>query len=143
MLGQIEVIRCPHCKEFVNARSELCRFCHGYIDTLTTQRSAEEQQKVNEACNEAMLVRNAAWVYAIFTGLYVLLPLFANFFGVAALLMLATVPLMLIRWQLRYGRLQTDDPDYPKAKRNRNVALLIWLGVPFACLLLALLLWLI
>jgi hypothetical protein len=37
------------------------------------------------------------------------------------------VVVMLVRWQLRYGNVNTADPDYPVAKRNKNFALVLWL----------------
>lgn len=37
------------------------------------------------------------------------------------------IPLSLIYWQVKYGRLKTPDPDYQKAKRDRLIALLLWL----------------
>ena len=37
------------------------------------------------------------------------------------------VIILIIRWQVKFGRLETSDPDYQRAKRLRNVALLLWL----------------
>jgi hypothetical protein len=28
----------------------------------------------------------------------------------------------------RFGGVRTEDPDYPRAKRSKNLALLLWLG---------------
>jgi hypothetical protein len=36
-------------------------------------------------------------------------------------------PISLVYWQIRYGRLQSADPDYKKAKRDRLIALVLWL----------------
>lgn len=37
------------------------------------------------------------------------------------------VLVLIIRWQIKFGRLQTGDVDYQRAKRMRNVALVLWL----------------
>jgi hypothetical protein len=37
------------------------------------------------------------------------------------------VLVMLIRWQVKFGNLLTDDPDYKRARRSKNVALILWL----------------
>ncbi len=36
------------------------------------------------------------------------------------------IPLSLIYWQISYGRLTTADPDYKRAKRDRLIALGLW-----------------
>ena len=35
--------------------------------------------------------------------------------------------MLLIRWQVKFSGLLTDDPDYQRAKRSRNIALILWL----------------
>lgn len=37
------------------------------------------------------------------------------------------VPVSLILWQFKYGRIQTADPDFKKAKRDRLIAIALWL----------------
>ncbi|PYS91190.1 MAG: hypothetical protein DMF64_13150 [Acidobacteria bacterium] len=140
MQDQIQVIRCPHCKEYIDARSAHCRFCHGYIDTLTTQVAAEMQQRVNAAYNDALWLRNGAGAYAIIAVIRLIVPFFGLATNVVLPIMFVALPVMLIRWRVRFGRLQTDDPDYPRAKRNWQAALLLWLPVSVAWLILVLLL---
>jgi cytosine/uracil/thiamine/allantoin permease len=36
------------------------------------------------------------------------------------------VMIMLIRWQVKFGRLKTEDPDYSRARRSRNIVLVLW-----------------
>jgi hypothetical protein len=139
MQAEIQVIRCPHCKEYIDARSEHCRFCHGYLDTVTTQVAAELQQRVNDAYNEASWLRSGAGAFVIITILRFIVPFFGLATTVVLPIMFIALPIMLIRWRMRFGRLQTDDPDYPRAKRNWQVALLLWLLVPVVWLILLLL----
>jgi len=37
------------------------------------------------------------------------------------------VLVLIVRWQIKFGRLQTNDVDYKRAKRLRTVALVLWL----------------
>ena len=136
----MQVIRCPHCKEFIDARLAACRFCHGHIDTLTTQVAAETQERVNAAYNEASWLRNVAGAYAIFAAIRNVVPFLAIGSTIVLPIMFVALPVMLIRWRVRYGRLQTDDPDYPRARSNWKVAFLIWLLVPVVWLALVVLL---
>jgi hypothetical protein len=41
------------------------------------------------------------------------------------------IPISLIYWQFTFGGLKTADPDFANTKRDRLVAVLLWLG---ACL---------
>ena len=138
MQSEIQVIRCPHCREYINARSAECRFCHGYIDTTTTQVAAELQQRVNAAYNEASWIRNIAGAYAIFVAIRLVLPFFAIGSGIVLPIMFVALPILLIRWYVRFGRLQTDDPDYPRAQRNWRIAFLVFLPVALIWLALVL-----
>ncbi|MEA2205150.1 MAG: hypothetical protein QOE77_1926 [Blastocatellia bacterium] len=37
------------------------------------------------------------------------------------------VLVLIIRWQIRFGRLQTSDVDYQRSRRLRNLAIVLWL----------------
>ena len=139
MDSQIQVIRCPHCKEYIDARSAQCRFCHNHIDTLTTQVAAETQERVNAAYNEASWLRNVAGAYCIFAIVRYAAPFFAIGSSIVLPIMFLALPIMMIRWRVRYGRLQTDDPDFPRARSNWRFALMIWLLVSALWLLLVVL----
>ena len=45
------------------------------------------------------------------------------YMGFVATFVVAAV--LLVRWQVRFGDLLTDDTDYSRAKRSRNVAALL------------------
>jgi len=98
------------------------------------------QQRVNAAYNDALWLRNGAGAYAIIAVIRLIVPFFGLATNVVLPIMFVALPVMLIRWRVRFGRLQTDDPDYPRAKRNWQAALLLWLPVSVAWLVLVLLL---
>jgi hypothetical protein len=38
----------------------------------------------------------------------------------------------VVQWGAKYGALQTDDPDFPEAKRAVKKALILWLVLTIA-----------
>jgi hypothetical protein len=124
---------CPKCGEMIYSDSTQCRFCATPLDAHAAEAGASVQQQVNDACNYAKWIRNFAGAMWVF--LLVGLILTAGQLAVLAGIFL--VPGSLIFWQIKYGRLKTDDRDYQKAKRDRLAALFLWLPA----MLLQLLLW--
>jgi len=100
-----------------------CRFCSAEIDPQAAAAGAHLQAEVNNACNHAKMIRHMAtamWV------LFVVGLIFsAGTIGVLAFFFI--VPVSLILWQVKYGRLKTSDPDFQKAKRDRLIAIALWL----------------
>ncbi|MEO7507027.1 MAG: hypothetical protein ABIZ95_07320 [Pyrinomonadaceae bacterium] len=119
--------RCPNCNEYINTDARECRFCSHPIDAETALRVASEQERINQACNDASHVRNLAGVTLIMTVLFNLISLGIS--GPIALVILnfSTVGLV-IRWEVKYASIRTLDPDFAVAKRNRLIALGLWLA---------------
>jgi hypothetical protein len=44
---------------------------------------------------------------------------------------LVAIPVWLVSWQITFGKLSTNDPDFDKAKRDRLVAFFVWLPALF------------
>jgi hypothetical protein len=99
-----------------------CRFCSAPVDSATATAAADNQAKVNNACNQAKWIRNMAGAMWALMGVSLIFT--AGTIGVFAFFFL--IPLSLIYWQISYGRLKTSDPDYQKAKRDRLIALGLW-----------------
>jgi len=121
--GQPDILACPGCGQMIYSDSTKCRFCSAPIDPVTAAAGAELQKKVNDACNLAKVSRHMA---AAMWGLF----LVGFIFGVARLAVLClifAVPISVLVWQIKYGSLQTTDPDYNKARRDRWIALALWL----------------
>ncbi|MBC7909215.1 MAG: hypothetical protein H7Y30_01865 [Pyrinomonadaceae bacterium] len=111
--------------------SDKCRFCDAPLDRQVAEVAAEVQEKVNEACNHAKWIRNMAgamWILLLISFIFT-----AGTAGVFAFFFL--IPLYLIFWQFKFGSLKTVDPDYQKAKRDRLIALALWLPAGFIKLL--------
>jgi hypothetical protein len=122
--GRAGIFPCPSCGQMIYSDAEKCRFCSSPVDHQAAVQGAELQGRVNTACNQAKLLRNSAavmWTFFLL-GLIPFLPL-----GWGFTVLFFVIPVWLIYWQLKFGRLQTADPDYKRAKRDRLIALIIWL----------------
>ena len=117
---------CPNCKEIINDLMTSCRFCGTEIDPGIAGLVAEQQAKANQACSDASFLRIAAVAMFVFLGLS-LIPFLPFVYWGFLITFLVTV-VLLVRWQIRFGTLNTSDPDYQKAKRSRNIAALLVLG---------------
>jgi hypothetical protein len=129
MFAQPQTYPCPNCNEIINETVEKCPYCSTPVDRQVAIAAAENQSKVNQACSDASYLRTAAFVMWVFLGLSFIpvIPLV----GWASLLTFIAVLVMLVRWQVKFGGIKTSDPDYPRAKRNRNLALVLWIAAFF------------
>ena len=105
-----------------------CRYCSVPVDPAVATLIADRQEKANHAYSDASFLRTAAFAMYAFLGLsWVAVPLlfFSGF-----VIIFVVVIVLLIRWQIRYANLITDDPDYKSARRSWWISLLLLLGVP-------------
>ncbi|HSE24906.1 MAG TPA: hypothetical protein VLB68_24815 [Pyrinomonadaceae bacterium] len=118
------IFPCPSCGQMIYSDVKSCRFCSAKIDFQVASRGADIQLRVNTACNQAKMLRNSAgamWIFVLL-GLIPFLP-----FGWGATFLFFAIPAWLVYWQVKFGRLQTSDVDYKRAKRDRLIALGMWL----------------
>lgn len=135
MFGDLRTFPCPNCNEIINTSMEKCGFCSAAIDPALAQAAAEVQEKVNDAYNDASIIRNMAAVMWVFF-LVRFIPFVSIVGWIGMLGLMGVVPIKLILWQVKFGRIKTADPDYKRAKTNRTIALLIWSPLPLLILLL-------
>jgi hypothetical protein len=126
MLTQPQTFPCPNCKEMINDSMKACRYCSVPIDPETARTAAELQEKVNHACSDASFLKIAAGTMFVFIGLSIIPFIAITYWGF--LFLFFALIIMLVRWQVRFGKLQTSDPDYNNARRARNMALILWLA---------------
>jgi hypothetical protein len=100
-----------------------CRFCSATVDRQVAEAGADLQKEVNNAINMAKWIRNAAGAMWALVGLGLIFGLAT----IAAIACIFLIPISLGYWQIKYGRLKTADADYPKTRRDRLIALLLWL----------------
>jgi hypothetical protein len=124
MFEQTLSFPCPSCKEIINDRAEQCKYCGAPIDKGVAQFAAEVQSKVNQAYSDASYLKTAA--FALLTLLAISMLPFVPFVFYAAVFIFFALIVMIIRWQLKFSNINTSDPDYQKARRNKNIALVLW-----------------
>jgi hypothetical protein len=129
MLASPRTFRCPNCNEMINDSMTQCRYCSVPVDPAVAALIAERQEKANHAYSDASFLRTAAFAMYAFLGLSwtPLLPLIF-FFGFVIVFVVVLV--LLIRWQIRYANLITDDPDYKSAKKSWWISLALLIGIP-------------
>jgi hypothetical protein len=104
----------------INESATKCRFCSLPIDPGVAELIAGRQQKVNEAM--------AMYVFLAFAFVFPF-----TYWGF--LITFWTGLVLEIRWQVKFGELITNDPDYAKARRSKNISLLLLLtGLPLGIL---------
>lgn len=118
------IFPCTNCGEMIYSDSPTCRFCSAPVNRQAAEAAADNQKEVNNAVNLAKWIRNTAAVMWGFVAL-------GTIIGTALLAAIACIfliPAALISWQIKYGALKTADVDFAKTKRDRLIALLLWLG---------------
>ena len=128
MFAAPRTFRCPNCHEMINDSMTECRFCSVPVDPGVAQLIADRQEKANHAYSDASYLRTAAIAMYVFFGLS-LVPLLGFAFW-AFLITFIVVIVLLVRWQIRYRGLITDDADYKKARRSWWISLVLLLAVP-------------
>ena len=123
MITSPRTFRCPNCNEMINDSMKQCRFCSVPIDPGVAALIAERQEKANQACSDASYLRVTTIAMFVFLGLS-LVPLIPFVYWGFLVTFFLSVGL-LIRWQVKFGNLITNDPDYKQARRSRTVALIL------------------
>jgi hypothetical protein len=126
MLTQPQTFPCPNCNEIINETMQTCRFCAKPIDLQAAAAAAEIQGRVNRACSDASFLRTAAAAMFVLLALSII-PFISLVTYLGFIITFFVVLVLLVRWQIKFGSLQTRDVDYQGAKRLRNVALVLWL----------------
>ena len=128
MFAAPRTFRCPNCNEMINDHMTQCRFCSVPVDPGVAQLIADRQEKANQAYSDASYLRTGAIAMYVFLGLSFIPFLPIVFWGFVGAFFAVIV--LLIRWQVKYGSLVTNDADYQSARRSWWISLLLLLGVP-------------
>lgn len=125
MFEQTRRFPCPSCQQIITDDLQQCRYCGAPVDKAIAQAAADTQDKVNQAYSDASFLRTAA------VGMWILLAIsllpFVPFVYYGFIFTFFVVIFLFVRWQVRFPNVNTADPDYAKAKRNKNVALVLWI----------------
>jgi hypothetical protein len=135
-----QMFRCPGCKEVIRTGKPVCQYCNFSIDGPTAHAEALKFQAGIDACASANHIKTLNYgapllllidIAIPFLGstddlfMSPRMPLYASFLPFGALV-------AVVQWLTKYGALQTDDPDFPEAKRAVKKALILWLVLTVA-----------
>ena len=127
MLANPRTFRCPNCKEMINDSMTQCRYCSVPVDPGVAQLIADRQEKANQAYSDASFLRTAVVAMYVFLGTS-LIPLL-GFAVWGFFITFVVVIVLLLRWQIRYATLLSDDADFKKARRSWWISLLMLIGI--------------
>jgi NO-binding membrane sensor protein with MHYT domain len=123
MLANPRTFRCPNCNEMINDSMTTCRYCSTPVDPSIAAMIAERQEKTNRACSDASYLKTASVAMMVFLGLSFIPFLPLVYWGF--LITFIVVLVLLILWHVRFGSLVTNDPDFQRARRSKNIALIL------------------
>jgi hypothetical protein len=126
--GTVAVFPCPTCKETINTSIQQCPFCGTAIDHAVADASATETTNISRACSDASYLKVMLGILIPFGGL-----VFFPFLGLAGLVGFVfikyAVPVMAIRWWIKYGRMKSQESDLRRARKTVIVVSVVSLAV--------------
>jgi hypothetical protein len=129
-----EMFRCPGCKEAPRTGQPVCQYCDSSIDVPTAHAAALKFQAGIDACAAANHIKSlnyAAPVMLLLDAALLFLWSDDEFFSSTRMRIgISILPFGSLAgafgWFMKYGGLQTDDPDFPEAKQAVKKALILW-----------------
>jgi hypothetical protein len=123
------IFECPACKETIDAKAEICRFCGVKVDHEAALRAAAVLAKVNQACSDASYMKSTALTLPAFFGLR-FFP-FVTWLGTVGFwVLLVGIPFWALRWMLKYRGIESDDAEFRKARNTVK-----WIGITVCAVL--------
>jgi len=110
----------------INDSMRQCRYCSVALDPGVVALIAERQDKANQAYSDASYLRTAAIAMFAFLGLSLVPMIPFVYWGFVVTFVVVLI--MLIRWHIKFANLITSDEDYKRAKRSKNIALILWIA---------------
>jgi hypothetical protein len=147
---QSRIYACGVCGATVNTSLRECPACRVRLDPTQVGAAADLMARISGACADARSIKITAEFFAI--GLFAakgllhwgptplpsgdrpwdMLSLAWKAIGLASLI----VPVMVMRWYVRFQSLRSPDPDLPKARRDVRIGLGIFVVIALAAILL-------
>jgi len=134
------MFRCPSCKEVIRTGKPVCQYCNFSIDGPTAHAEALKFQAGIDACASANHIKSLNYAAPVLLLIDIALPFSGStdipFMSPRMPIYASILPLgalvAIVQWGVKYGALQTDDPDFPEAKRAVKKALILWLVLTVA-----------
>ena len=128
------MFRCPSCKEVIRTGQPVCQYCNSQISEQAAHAEALKFKAGINACAAANHIKSANYAAPVlllidlgfaFQGEIDFISAPRDFPIYASALPLGALAGAL-GWLTKYGGLQTDDPDFPEAKKAVKKALILW-----------------
>jgi len=113
----VSVFPCPNCKETINTSMQECSFCHTPIDRTAAEESAAATSKISQACSDASYLKIMAGCALTFF-LIGFIPILGSVGSLGFLFLEFAIPIMTIRWWIKFGKIKTDDLEFARAKQT-------------------------
>ena len=113
----VSVFPCPNCKETINTSMRECSFCHTPIDRTAAEESAAATSKISQACSDASYLKIMAGCALTFF-LIGFIPILGSVGSLGFLFLEFAIPIMTIRWWIKFGKIKTDDLEFARAKQT-------------------------
>ena len=124
-LDKPRIFECPNCKQTIDTSSSHCRFCSASIDPTVAEVAATKMARINRACSDASYLKIAALCAPAF--LLILFIPFMTFMGETGIVFLGiAIPIWIILWCFRFLKIETDDPDFRRAKKTVLIVTIAW-----------------
>mgnify|MGYP000246397226 CR=1 FL=1 len=133
MASEEELVQCHNCLEFVSASLTNCRFCGAVITAENVRVEETLQAKLAQANREGNLLKLLSRALTV-CFLALTFSIFSKLALAGFLLLLVVVPILLVRWWVKYGRLPSEEQAYLTAKRDAIFSAVIWGGIVFVWL---------
>jgi hypothetical protein len=115
LTSRVQVYPCPNCQETINTSDLQCPFCSTPIDRTAAEQSAAATSRISQACSDASYLKIMLSILIPF-GILAFFP-FLGLAGMFGFIFIKyAVPVMTIRWWIKYGRIKTTDSDLHKAR---------------------------
>jgi hypothetical protein len=94
-----------------------CPFCSAPIDRDAAELSAAATSRISQACSDASYLRIMLGILIPF-GVTVFFPFLGLVCMVGFVFIKYALPVMIVRWWIKYGRIKTADPDFRNARKT-------------------------
>jgi hypothetical protein len=116
----IRILSCPSCKETINDSMLQCPFCFVAVDPDTVASAVDALTKLNQACSDASYLRIMVSTAATFFCLQIV-PFISMLARFGFLFLELAVPAMSIRWWIKFMAIQTEDPEFARARSSAKI----------------------
>lgn len=124
-VDKLKVFECPNCKQTIDTSADQCRFCAAVIDPEVAEAAAIKMARINRACSDASYLKIAALCAPAFI-LILFIPFMMPMGELGLLFLEFAIPIWIILWCFRFLKIQTDDPDFRRAKKTVVIVAIVW-----------------